>query len=98
VERRVVTALRAHAADIERIALRLFDANGDRGGANDKVARISVSVKPWGRIVASAASSDIYRSVDRAAARLKGVIRRRHSRLKPRRRRAAAEGRPRDAD
>jgi ribosome hibernation promoting factor len=84
IERRVAAALRSHAANIDNIALKLFDANGPRGGANDKVVRISVTLKPWGRLVASAASSDIYRSVDRAAARLKGAVRRHRSRLKSR--------------
>ena len=92
IERRVVAALRSHAANIETIALRLFDANGPRRGANDKVVRISVHLKPWGRLIASAASSDIYLSVDRAAARLKGAIRRHRSRLKSRRTRAENRG------
>ena len=98
IERRVAAALRSHAANIENIALKLFDANGPRGGANDKVVRISVNLKPWGRLVASAVSSDIYLSVNRAAARLKRAIRRHHSRLKSRQTRAAIGGPPGDAD
>jgi ribosomal subunit interface protein len=92
IERRVAAALRSHAANIDSIALRLFDANGPRRGANDKVVRISVNLKPWGRLVASAASSDIYLSVDRAAARLKRAIRRHRSRLKSRQTRRGPAG------
>lgn len=92
IERRVAAALRSHEANIENVALRLVDANGPRRGANDKVARISVHLKPWGRLIASAASSDIYLSVDRAAARLKTAIRRHRSRLKSRQTRAAIGG------
>ena len=88
IERRVAALLRSHAASIENIALRLFDANGPRGGANDKVVRISVTLKPWGRLFASAASSDIYLSVDRAVARLKEAMHRHRSRLKSRQPRA----------
>jgi ribosomal subunit interface protein len=92
IERRVAAALRSHAANIDSIALRLFDANGPRRGANDKVVRISVNLKPWGRLVASAASSDIYLSVDRAAARLKRAICRHRSRLKSRQTRRGPAG------
>lgn len=98
IERRIAAALRSHAASIDNIALRLFDVNGPRGGANDKVVRISVRLKPWGRLAASAASSDIYRSVDRAVARLKEAMRRHRSRRKGRQTLAASEGLPGDAD
>ena len=98
IERRVTAAMRSHAANIDNIALRLSDANGPRRGANDKVARISVNLKPWGRLVTSAASGDIYLSVDWAAARLKEVVRRHRSRLKSRQSRAAIAGRHGDAD
>ena len=98
IERRVAAALRSHAPNIENVALRLFDANGPRRGGNDKVVRINVNLKPWGRLVASAASSDIYLSVDRAAARLKRAIRRHRSRLKSRQARAAIGGLHGDAD
>lgn len=98
LERRVAAALRSHAGNIEHVALRLFDANGPRGGANDKVVRISASLKPWGRLFASAASSNIYLSVDRAVARLKEAMRRRRSRLKSHHTRAAIEGVSGDED
>jgi len=97
IERRVAAVLRPHAAQVADIALRLLDANGPRGGANDKVVRISVGLKPWGRVVASAASSDIYRSVDRASGRLRSALHHHRSRLKSRQ--GKARGRPgRDAD
>ena len=89
IERRVTAALRAHAAQVEDIVLRLSDANGPRGGANDKVVRISINVKPSGRIDASAASSDIYASVDRASGRLRAALQHHRSRLKSRPRKAA---------
>ena len=97
IERRVTAALRSQAAQIEGIALKLLDVNGPRGGANDKLVRISVTLKPWGRLVASAASSDIYRSVDWAANRLKAAVRRHGSRLRSRKSHAG-EGSRRDGD
>lgn len=98
IERRVAAALRSQAAQVEAIALKLLDVNGPRGGANDKVVQITVNLRPWGRLVASAASNDIYLSVDRAATRLREAVRRHCSRLKSRRSRATGEGPPRDAD
>jgi putative sigma-54 modulation protein len=98
IERRVTAALRSQVAQVEGIVLKLLDVNGPRGGANDKVVRITVSLKPWGRLVASAASSDIYLSVDSAANRLKTAVHRHCSRLKARHVQAAGEGRRRDAD
>jgi ribosomal subunit interface protein len=98
LERRVAAALRPYATQVEDIALRFLDANGPRGGADDKVVRISVSVKPWGRLTASAASSDVYLSVDKATGRLGEVLRRRRSRLKSRQTQVAVEGVRRDAD
>ena len=98
IERRVAGALRSQAAQVKGIALQLLDVNGPRGGANDKVVQITVSLRPWGRLVASAASSDIYLSVDRAATRLRAAARRHCSRLKSRRSQATGERPPRDAD
>ena len=98
LERRVAAALRPFARHVEDIALRLVDANEPRGGANDKVVRISVSVKPWRRFTATAASSDVYLSVDKAASRLSEVLRRHRSRLKSRQNQAAVEGPRLDAD
>lgn len=98
IERRVAAALRSQAGVVAGVALKLLDVNGPRGGANDKVVQISVDLKPWGRLVASAASGNIYRSVDSAANRLKAAVRRHCSRLKSRRNRAAGKGLPRDAD
>lgn len=97
IERRVAAALRPHAANIENVALRLFDANGPRGGATDKVVRINVTLKPWGRLVVSAASSDIYLSVDRATSRLKATIGRHRSRLKSRKHQPTIERLQRNA-
>ena len=93
IERRVTAALRSQVAQIEGIVLKLADVNGPRGGANDKVVRITVSLKPWGRLIATAASSDIYRSVDSAAQRLKTAVRRHSSRLRARQVQAAGDRR-----
>ena len=98
IEQRVAAALRSHAAQVEDIALRLFDANGPRGGANDKVVRISVGLRPWGRLVASAASNDIYLSVNRASGRLRSALQHHRSRLKDGRVGRQASSRRRDAD
>jgi len=98
IERRVAAALRPQGTQVEGVSLKLLDVNGPRGGANDKVVQISVSLKPWGLLVATAASSDIYRSVDSAAHRLKAAVRRRCSRVKSRRSRAAAARPPFNED
>jgi ribosome-associated translation inhibitor RaiA len=81
IEERVLAALHPFADYVEDVALRLFDANGPRRGANDKVVRVSASVRPGKRVTVTAASSDLYRSVDRAVARLTEALRRHHSRL-----------------
>lgn len=98
IERRITAALRPQAGLVEGVALKLLDINGPRGGPNDKVVQISADLKPWGRLVASAASSNIYRSVDAAANRLRAVVRRHCSRLRSRGSRAPGKGPSRDAD
>lgn len=82
IQRRLDKALRSHAPYIRQVELRLSDANGPRGGSNDKVARIAVTLVPSGRIVATAAADDVYVSVNRAATRAKMAVTRHLTRSK----------------
>jgi putative sigma-54 modulation protein len=84
IERRLDSALGPHAQHIQRVDLRLLDANGPKGGSDDKVARIAVTIAPAGRIVATASASDVYVSVNRAAARARAAVARYITRLKRR--------------
>jgi ribosome-associated translation inhibitor RaiA len=89
IERRIDHALRTHVGYIRRVELRLSDANGPRHGASDKVVRVDVSLNPTGRIVATAASDDVYVSVSRAASRAKTAVARQIQQLEQRGRREA---------
>lgn len=82
IERKVAGALRSHAERIRRVDLRLSDANGPRGGADDKVARIAITLIPSGRVVATATAEDPYVSVNRAALRARNAVDRYVSRWK----------------
>lgn len=82
IERRIQHALHAHGARIASVALRLSDANGPRHGANDKVTRIDIRLRPSGSVMASARSDDIYVSVTRAATRARAALSKRIRQLK----------------
>lgn len=72
MQRRIDHALRAHAAHIKLVVLRLSDVNGPRHGADDKLTRIEIILDPSGSVVTSARSEDVYVSVTRATARASG--------------------------
>lgn len=74
VEREVENALHAHQEYVARVRVTVEDANGPRGGADDKVARITVTLRGSIRLVASARAEDIYVSVARAAERAKNAV------------------------
>ena len=81
IARRLDSALRKHQRYIQRVEVRLSDANGPRKGPADKVALIEIALKPFGEIVATGEDNDIYRSVTTAAARVKQALSRYASRL-----------------
>jgi putative sigma-54 modulation protein len=81
IERRIDHALRAHAAHINCVVLRLSDVNGPRHGADDKLTRIDITLNPSGNVVTSARSDDVYVSVTRAALRARAALRRRVEQL-----------------
>ena len=81
IARRLDSALRAHQRYVQRVEVRLSDANGPRKGPADKVALIEIALKPFGEIVATGEDNDVYRSVTTAAARVKQALSRYASRL-----------------
>jgi putative sigma-54 modulation protein len=88
VAQRIEHALRPFAHHVKRVEVRLWDENGPRGG-DDKIARIAVSLDhPSGEIITTAAASDIYDSVTRAAARAGTSVARRVERAETRTRQA----------
>ena len=85
IARRLERALDAYAAYIQRLELRLSDANGPRHGAGDKVAAIGVTMRPSGRVlVARAGADDIYESVTMVARRARTSVSRYVARLEQR--------------
>jgi ribosome-associated translation inhibitor RaiA len=95
VARRLTTALHPYARHVERVEVRLTDANGPRVCPRDKVAMVEITLKHSGSIVAKATASDVYASVSRAADRARSALSRHVGRLIGRGRRssrAADEG------
>lgn len=74
IERRLGSALRRHAHHIRRVNLRLRDANGPRRGDDDKVAQVTLTMAPSGRVLATGRAGDVYVSVNRAAARAREAV------------------------
>lgn len=74
IARRLDSALHSHERFVQKVDIRLSDANGPRKGPSDKVALIEVTLRPFGEIVAKAADEDIYKSVTTAAARVKEAL------------------------
>ena len=74
VAKRLDAALRSHQRYVQKVEVRLSDANGPRKGPADKVAVIEVALRPFGEIVATAEDEDIYKSVTTAAARVKEAL------------------------
>ena len=89
IEGHLLSALASRLRDVHDVVLRLSDANGPRHGAKDKIARISARLRGSGRIVITATSADIYRSVDRVIDRFKSALRRRLGRTRSRRLRSS---------
>jgi ribosome-associated translation inhibitor RaiA len=84
IDHRINHALRAHAAHIKWVVLRLSDVNGPRHGADDKLTRIDIGLNSSGTVGTSATSDDVYVSVTRAASRARAAVGRRVQQLKQR--------------
>jgi ribosomal subunit interface protein len=74
ISKKLETALRSHERFVQKVDVRLSDANGPRKGPADKVAVIEVALKPFGEIVARGEDEDIYKSVTTATARVKEAL------------------------
>lgn len=74
IAKKLQSALRTHERFVQRVDLRLSDANGPRKGPGDKVAMIEIALKPFGEIVAKGESEDVYKSVSAAAAIAKEAL------------------------
>jgi ribosomal subunit interface protein len=81
IARRLDSALRTHERHIQRVDIRLSDANGPRKGPDDKITLIEIALKPFGEIVARGESEDVYKSVTTATARVKQALSRYAGRL-----------------
>ena len=82
-ERRLGFALGRFGGLVERVALRVEDVNGPRGGI-DKQCRVVVGLRRAGEVVVEAADGDVYVLIDRAAQRAGRAVRRRVERLRER--------------
>ena len=87
ITRRLESALRTHQRYVQRVDVRLSDANGPRKGPADKVALIEIALRPFGEIVAKGEAEDVYQSVTDAAAREKEALSRFAGRLERQERR-----------
>ena len=74
IAKRLEAALRSHERFVQKVEIRLSDANGPRKGPGDKVTLIEVALRPFGEIVARAEDEDIYKSVTTASARVKEAL------------------------
>ena len=70
---------------VARVSVRLLDVNGMRGGV-DKQCRVNVKVGRRESAVAVSTSADLYDAVDKAASRVRTVLRRSRSRRRSSRR------------
>ena len=74
IAKRLEGALRSHERFVQKVDVRLSDANGPRKGPADKVTLIEIALRPFGEIVARAEDADIYKSVTTATARVKEAL------------------------
>jgi ribosomal subunit interface protein len=94
IARRLDSALRLHQRYVQRVDVRLSDANGPRKGPADKVAQIEIAMRPFGEIVAKGEAEDVYKSVTTAAARAKQALSRFAGRLERQARRPRTSENP----
>jgi ribosome-associated translation inhibitor RaiA len=88
IARRLQTALHGFAPSIDRVEVRLSDANGPRIGPRDKITVVAITLRPSGTVIAKAAASDLYASVSRAALRARTAVARHVKKVAARGRRA----------
>lgn len=91
VERRLCFALSTRDEHIQRVAVRLSDINGPRGG-EDKCCHIQVVLPRLADVVVEDTETDIYAAIDRAAGRVGRTVGRRLSRHRDRERTADSAG------
>lgn len=75
-ERRLNFALGWASYDVKKIAVRLFDVNGPRGG-EDKCCRIQITLPKTQDVVIEDTEADLYVAIDRAAERVERSVARR---------------------
>ena len=73
-ERRLRFALTRTSARIKRVVVRLGDANGPRGGGDDKFCRIQVVMERAPPILIEDTGADLHAVIDRAAERAGRVV------------------------
>ncbi len=73
VRRRLGFVLTRHSAHIQRVAVRLGDENGPRGGV-DKYCRIQVNLLDAPFAIVEDVGADLYAAIDRAADRVGRVV------------------------
>ena len=72
-ERRLRFALSWASHDVRKIAVRLFDINGPRGG-NDKRCRIQIPLPGTADVMIEDTEPDLYIAIDRAADRAERAV------------------------
>ncbi len=70
VRQRLAHGLSHYAPRVQGVTVRVSDVNGPRGGS-DKRCHLEVTVAGIGRLCVDEVHADLYRAVDRAAARLR---------------------------
>ncbi|GAB4550515.1 MAG: hypothetical protein Tsb007_02040 [Rhizobacter sp.] len=82
VRRRLGFVLARHSAHIQRVAVRVGDENGPRGGV-DKFCRIQVNLLNMPFAMVEDVGADLYAAIDRAADRVGRVVVRHLDRAHP---------------
>lgn len=95
-ERRLRFALSWASHDVQKIAVRLFDVNGPRGG-NDKRCRIQIPLPGTADVIIEDTESDLYIAIDRAADRAERAVARQLERQREHRHGAFKTAAPGDA-
>jgi ribosomal subunit interface protein len=69
INHRIQFSLRRFRSRLGRAVVRLKDINGPRGGA-DKRYRVSIRLRPYGKVLVEQVHSDLYSAIRSASARL----------------------------
>lgn len=75
-ERRLTFAVGRFGDQIQRIALKLSDENGPRGGEHDKHCRVHLTLRPRGQILLEGHGNDARALLDRVCNRMSHAVRR----------------------